>query len=261
MKRSTYIMGTMIMAGVVLIASVFAFVRCNGEEIMPIQGVYLSEESEVYDLPKFDSVNFDLRYVYNEDAVGEPYYDGKLLITFVGDDSIAKPSMVVPKELIDSKNFVLDSTALSITIDTTSPYMLNVAESGGIKILIPRDINVNNINLPSCDLKLVNIDCDNMAVMCSAYKEQNLTIENCSIRKFVCSNFCGIEFSDFRSDDVQVWGARETRINARDSVDIKHLELAAGGYVDFILDGIEQYEAKPVDGATIGVKRLYESDN
>ncbi len=262
MRRSTYIMGTMIMAGVVLIASVFVFVRCEGVEESPIGGAYLTNETVKYDLPEFESVNLDLRYVYSDDAIGAVHGDAAFPVIFECDDSVENPYMIVPKELVESYNFDIDSTALSITINSTSPYLMNVSESGGIKIAIPRDINVNKIqisdNCRSCDLKIAYINGANMTVECSTNRNQNIDIEHCSWKNFSSLNFNRIEFNDFDADSVSVWACRDTRVVAGDSVEVKNLELT-GGTVDFVIDGFKNYDVKPVGDATIGVKQIYKS--
>ncbi len=260
MKRSTYIMGTMIMAGVALMASVFVYVRSVGVEYTPIKGVRLTSETVRYDLPEFDSVKFDLRYEYNEEAMGAVYCNDQFPITLICNDSAVKPYMCVPKELVESKSFDMDSTALSITINSTSPYLQNVPESGGVKIVIPSRMKVNNIEISdhcwASDLKIVYMNGDNMTVKCSSNKDQNLNIEQCSWNNFSSLNFSRIAFNDFESDEVTVWACRETRVIAEDAVDVKSLVLT-GGTVDFILDGFKDYEVKPIGDATIGVKQLY----
>lgn len=145
MRRTTYIMITLIVAGVVLVASFLGFVRCAGEQHCNDTNI-ISAETDTINVPNFESIRYTDSIINNDARDYRNLYilGGDLKVEIVANELIETPYIVYPVAF-DADAKVEDGVLYFSLLFKKQYYVFNDGESASIEFHIPADMSVTNI--------------------------------------------------------------------------------------------------------------------
>lgn len=148
MKRTTYIMFTLIIGGIVLIASLFTYVKIAGVECDNTwrNPIVISESVRAVELPSFNKLDISSEYINNDGEVFSSYVNNGMHVVVATDSVAEAPYATLPVNLAKDIDIEVGDNALNFKIILADRYYRYDDEtSAPITIYLPVGADLNTI--------------------------------------------------------------------------------------------------------------------
>ena len=261
MKRTTYIMFTLIIGGVVLMASLFTLVKFTGEECddwWKRGPECISEKVDTVYLPDVNMI--DIKYLCdNEDSHERSVYvKNGMHIVMTADSSTECPYVLVPDNITCNKRVVDEEGRMELGLVFPRRYCeFNDSVSFPVTICVPasdRCYDVNCVNSASTHLIVDSLDVDRLGFQLDL--NAFLYMNNCLVNDVDIAGNNYVNIYGSMINNVKVTGESYCNIIYSNGTKVGETSLY-GDDVEFELDGVEDFKVYPEPYSKIKVSSVY----
>lgn len=261
MKRSTYIMFALIIAGVLLGASFFSFIRIAGEEC---DDTYrhgpemISAEVSRLDLNQFSRLDINYSCKDEEGNDYSIYVMGGVHVVISTDSTTTLPYALVPETMTGSVSMADGSGELTLDVDFSHRYCEFVDSlSSPISILIPAGMQLDVVRCTnSVDTHLITENLDMNDIDFELDNDVWLYLNYGMFGNVTVSGNDYVNVFDTKIKTLSIDGYDETGVIYANGTVVGETILC-GSSVDYELKGVADFRAMPDSTGTITVRQTY----
>lgn len=262
MKRTTYIMFTLIIGGVVLVASMFTLIRFTAErcdDTWRYGPEIIAGQVDTVQLPVFDVLDINYGYNAGEGEDMSVYVRNGMPVRILADSTASNPYVLVPETFYDVDMDDSDGVLHMRFIFSKRYCEYNDSVSSPITIAVPVSM--------AKDLSRVKCGDDvTTHLMIEYLNGKNIDFPLCD-NVYLYLNHCRFDSVGVKGNDyINVYGTKigcmsvtgkdDCKIIYTDGTDVGETYLS-GENTEYRLVGVGNYEARPNPGSEITVTKVY----
>ena len=259
MKRTTYIMFTLIIAGIVLIASLFSYVKIAGVECDSSwkNAPDIANEVEKSQLPRFTKLNISYEYIDEEGNSRSGYVSGGIKMEVITDSLTAAPYVSLPVNFAKDINTSSTGDTLNLTIVMAHRYYTSKKYSAPITICLPPNASLNTMiyhaDIPSF-VSIKNLKTDQFNANFS--DNVNLDLFDCRFDKANIDDVNFVYLYTSKVDSMTIRGTDYSEIEYDPDTQVA-ATLLKGNDISYELTGVNNFTALPDSGSSIRITQVY----